>query len=117
MRQTKSHNMSKDAEAALLSELWRVDGRTEALHFAWECQGDLARIKARLHEVKESVYNPPAPLKDRMSAGASTREYQEGYLQGLTDAIGILERSARPTRLQPRNPIKLLRVRRKQEQT
>ena len=108
MRQTKSHNMNKDAEAALLQELWRVDGRTEALRFAWECQGDLARIKTRLHEVEESVYNPPASLKDRMSAGASTREYQEGYLQGLTDAIGILETISKSNEVTPTKPNKVV---------
>ncbi len=100
--------MNKDAEAALLQELWRVDGRTEALHFAWECQGDLARIKTKLQEVKESVYNPPAPLKDRMSAGASTREYQEGYLQGLTDAISILESISKSNEVTSTKPNKVV---------
>lgn len=91
MSESNLHSMSKEAETALLHEMWHVDGRVEALRFAWDCDGDLARIRTRLHEVKESIYNPPASLKDRMAPGASTREYQEGYLQGLTDILGILE--------------------------
>jgi hypothetical protein len=83
--------MSKDAEAALLHEMWYVDGKADALRFAWDCKGNADQIQNKIREVKEYIYNPPPSLKDRMAPEASTRVYQEGYLQGLTDIIGILE--------------------------
>ncbi len=91
MSKTNAHSMSKEVETALLREMWHADGRAEALRFAWDCDGDLAQIRTRLQEVKASIHNPPTPLKDRMAPGASTREYQEGYVQGLTDILGTLE--------------------------
>ena len=91
MNESNSRTMGKDAEAALLHEIWNVDGKADALRFAWDCKGDIAQIKGKMHEAKEHIYNPPLSLKDRMADGASTRVYQEGYLQGLTDIIGILE--------------------------
>ena len=91
MSNSNSHTLTKDAEAALLHEMWYVDGRVDALRFAWDCNGDITQVQAKVREVKDYMYNPPSSLKDRMAPGTSTRVYQEGYLQGLLDVIGILE--------------------------
>lgn len=91
MSKTNSQLMSKEAEAALLHEMWYVDGRSAALRFAWKCNGSIEQVRDKAREVREHIYNPPDTLKDRMTPGASTRVYQDGYLQGLLDAVSILE--------------------------
>lgn len=91
MSKTNSQTMRNEAEAALLHEMWYADGRSAALRFAWECNGSIEQLRNKAQEVKAYIYNPPDTLKDRMTPGASTRIYQDGYLQGLLDAVSILE--------------------------
>src|SRR5438876_7904951 len=86
----KSNGDPGQAQNALLHEMWYVDGRADALRFAWECGGDLGELKAKAKEVGNHIIGPNSVLKDRMVPEASTRVYQDGYLTGLKDAIGII---------------------------
>ncbi len=86
------HNMTKQVESVLLHEMWYVDGRVDALRFAWDCGGDIDEIASKIEEVEERIINPPPAVKDRMAQGASTRVYQDGYLAGLNDAMKIVSK-------------------------
>src|SRR5947199_4775827 len=87
---TKSNPDPEQARNALLHEMWYVDGRADALRFAWDCGGNLGDLEAKAQEGEKHIFNPNPALKDRMAPGASTRVYQDGYLAGIKDAIGIV---------------------------
>lgn len=86
----KASDLSTDLEVALLREMWHVDGRADGLRFAWDCRNDLEQIRSKAKEVEDQIHNPNPLLKDRMTPGASTRIYQDGYLAGLKKAEEII---------------------------
>lgn len=90
MNNNPPQGMPKEVEAALLREMWHLDGKVDAFRFVWDCAGVLSQIRHKVQEVEEQIHEPPTALKDRMSHGASTRIYQDGYLEGLKEAIDII---------------------------
>jgi hypothetical protein len=90
MNKNQTQSMTEEVEAALLREMWHLDGKVDAFRFVWDCGGVLSQIRSKVQEVEEQIHEPPSALKDRMSHGASTRMYQDGYLEGLKEAIDII---------------------------
>ncbi len=93
MSNKNANSLNQQVKDALLHEMWHSDGRVDALRFAWDCGGRLEQISTRIIEVEDQMYNPPPALKDRMEPGASTRVYQDGYLEGLKNALAIIEQA------------------------
>lgn len=86
----KASDMHSEVEYALLKEMWYIDGRADALKYAWDCKGDLAQLRLEVNEVEERIHHPSDSMKGPMSTGASPRIYQDGYLKGLEDAIEVI---------------------------
>ncbi len=97
MKENRSNSsFSEEVVSTLLREMWYVDGKADALKFSWDCQCDLERLRAEVHEVEERILHPSESMKGPMSPGASPRIYQEGYLAGLNEAIRIVSSALVP---------------------
>ena len=83
-----------EVEHAILREMWYVDGRSDALRYAWDCGRDLAQLLMKLKEVEARINNPSPSMAGPLAPGASPRIYQDGYLKGLKDAISIISTAA-----------------------
>lgn len=76
--------------STLLRQILLAEGREAAFDFAWEIQGNLSDLQARIREIEQLVSNPPEFLRDLSLPSAGPHIYLEGYLTGLKDIIEII---------------------------
>lgn len=77
------------ARHSLWREKWLAHDRSEAVEFALEHKGDLAKLRARAQEFEAYLADPiltNGPLAPR----TSSRVHREGYLAGLREAIRLI---------------------------
>jgi hypothetical protein len=79
----------QDIERELRRRLLPAEGRLDALRFAWDCEGDLAKIKTRIQEIEISFADAEM-LTGPMKPTAHPRMYLEGFLAGLRDAYELI---------------------------
>jgi len=80
-----------ELEAALRHERLLAEGRQDAFVFGGEARGDAEAVQAEIESVEEQIANPPESLRGALAPGASRRVYLDGYLQGLRDALQIID--------------------------
>jgi hypothetical protein len=61
-------------------------GRANAMQFAIENHGEKSILDSEIQEVRDNIARNEGP----MAIGASPRKHQEGYLDGLLEAIDII---------------------------
>lgn len=76
---------------ALRKEVGLAQGRLEALEFVWDCAADLVKIREKIAELEELLFDPNR-AKGSMAPGASPRVYREGYLAGLKAAVDMISK-------------------------
>lgn len=83
-------SFSEKIQFALRREAMMANARVDAINFAWECKGDLEKLRQEIEETEELMGDPEL-ASTTMAPAASPRIYRESYLEGLKRAVDIVD--------------------------
>jgi hypothetical protein len=85
----RADTLSPRTRAALRREALRASATEAAINFAWECGGDVAKLREEIADTDDLLSNPSRARPD-LAPGTTPRTYQEAYLAGLRRALELI---------------------------